>query len=108
MINFDCTDAPAEAGWWADLLGGTVEPMMGDQFLTVATAGGPTLAFQHVDDPTPGKNRIHLDLETDDRAAAVASAVGAGATVVSEFEFPGLAWTVLSDPAGFQFCVAEH
>jgi predicted enzyme related to lactoylglutathione lyase len=66
------------------------------------------LAFQKVGDPTPGKNKIHLDLGADNRAAEVARLVAAGASFVAEHEHDGFGWTTLADPDGNQFCVAEH
>ncbi len=46
------------------------------------TGGAVTLAFQQVDDPTPGKNKVHLDLIADDIDAEVDRLVAAGATLV--------------------------
>ena len=50
-------------------------------FLLVAGGSLPTqLAFQKVDDPTPGKNKLHVDIRTDgDLDAEVARWVEAGA-----------------------------
>jgi hypothetical protein len=108
MVNFDCLDPAATAAWWAEQLDGTVTTVIPEAFFIVDSPSNPTLAFQQVPDPTPGKNRIHLDLVAEDRAAAVAAFVAAGATVLAQFEHPGVAWTVLIDPAGFQFCIAQH
>ena len=52
-----------------------------------------------------GKNRVHIDLRTSDRAADVARLVEFGATVIDEHVYPGFAWTVLTDPAGNEFCI---
>jgi predicted enzyme related to lactoylglutathione lyase len=38
----------------------------------------------------------------------VARLVAVGATVVADYEVPGLEWTVLADPEGNHFCVAQH
>jgi hypothetical protein len=64
-------------------------------------AGRPRFFFQLVPEPKPGKNRVHLDLMTDDLGAEVARIVGLGATVVVEFD----GWTTLADPEGNEFCV---
>ena len=50
---------------------------------------------------------MHLDLHPDDAGAAVDRLVQAGATVVAEHEQGPLAWTVLADPDGNQFCVSR-
>ncbi|HEV3494865.1 MAG TPA: VOC family protein [Actinomycetes bacterium] len=66
------------------------------------------LAFGRVPDPSPGKNKVHLDLATADRPGEVARPLALGATVVAEHQVPGLEWTVLADSEGNHFCVAQH
>lgn len=59
--------------------------------------------------PTPGKNRVHVDLavETDkDLEAETARLVALGASVVEQVSMGGGSWSVLADPEGNQFCVA--
>ena len=70
-------------------------------------AGGPRLAFQKVDDPTPGKNRVHIDFTAADLEAEVGRLVGLGATETGRHEFgEEFRWVVLADPDGNAFCVA--
>ena len=106
-VTFDCADPQRLAAFWARVTGGTVEADWGE-FVTLRTPGLGVdhLAFGRVPDPAPGKNRVHLELSSDDRAGEVARLVALGATVVAEHEVPGLQWTVLADPEGNQFCVA--
>lgn len=59
-------------------------------------------------DPTPGKNRLHLDVAAEDVDAEVVRLLEAGATHVSDQEMPGFRWVVLAYPDGNQFCVASH
>lgn len=54
------------------------------------------------------KNRMHLDLQADDRAAEVARLVELGATVVHDKDEWDTRWTTLTDPEGNEFCVATH
>jgi predicted enzyme related to lactoylglutathione lyase len=61
--------------------------------------------FIQVPDPTPGKNRVHVDLVADDRAAEVDRLVGLGAQVVAELDEDGSRWTTLADPEGNLFDV---
>jgi predicted enzyme related to lactoylglutathione lyase len=70
---------------------------------------GSFWALQQVPEPRLGKNRVHLDLRGDaGRAAEVARLVDLGARVIDEeHAVPGLAWTVLADPEGNEFCVGE-
>jgi catechol 2,3-dioxygenase-like lactoylglutathione lyase family enzyme len=106
MITFDTTDASTLAAWWARQVGGAVQDNADGWFATVTT-DGPTLAFQRVPDPTPGKNRIHVDLTVEDRAAATTTLVADGAQHVADHEHDGFRWTVLADPEGNQFCIAQ-
>lgn len=108
MITFDTTDAAGLADWWARHTGGTVRDDSGGWFVMVTQPAGPTLAFQRVPDPTPGKNRVHLDLHVPDRHATAAGLLADGATLVAERAEHGFAWTVLADPDGNQFCVAQE
>ncbi|AZG44691.1 VOC family protein [Gordonia insulae] len=107
MITVDTTDPIPLATWWSEQIGGHIVAENEGYFVVVAPRGtGPALAFQKVDDPTPGKNRMHLDLTTEDLAAEVARLLAAGATKVADREMPGFAWVTLADPDGNQFCVS--
>lgn len=106
MITVDTTDPAPLARWWAAQTGGSIVEENDGWFVVVALPGGPALAFQKVDDPTPGKNRMHLDLTAADLGAGVADLVAAGATLVAEREMDGFAWVTLADPDGNQFCVS--
>lgn len=108
MITFDTSDAPPLAAWWARQLGGTVEDESQGMFVVVKDVHGVArLGFQAVPDPTPDKNRVHLDLTSDDAAAEVERLVSEGASLVARHDEWGFAWTVLADPEGNQFCVAQ-
>lgn len=115
LVTIDTLDPERLSGWWREQLDATVvftEP--GEVVMISSEAAGITLGFQRVPDPTPGKNRIHLDFEAADRQAEVDRLVAAGATLVTTVEWPGadgmpaMAWTVLADPDGNQFCVADQ
>lgn len=112
MITFDTRDATALATWWADRFGGVVADDHDGWFCTVtAPQLGVTLGFQKVDDPTPGKNRAHFDLDLEandgDRQAAVESYVAAGATWIEQHTISGFTWDVLADPDGNRFCIGD-
>lgn len=107
MITVDCLDPPRLAGWWARAVGGSVVPLPGGDFVLVARDGWPALGFQRVADPTPGKNRVHLDLMTDDLEAEVRRLTDLGATETGRHSVEGgFRWVVLADPDGNAFCVA--
>jgi hypothetical protein len=105
MVTCDTTEPRPLATWWAEQLGGTVVDEFGGYFVMVV--GGPVrLAFQLVDDPTPGKNLLHLDLTADDLEAEVERLLAAGASMVGRRGEEGFRWVTLTDPQGHEFCVA--
>ncbi len=76
--------------------------------LSPMSAGGPHLALQRVAEPRPGKNRLHLDIRVDDRAAAEEAIVAAGGTRMGEVNEAGFpTWSVMADPLGNEFCIYE-
>jgi hypothetical protein len=106
-VTFDCADPDGLAEWWAGALGGDVNAVAPGNFVLVVRQGGPALGFQKVPDPTPGKNRLHMDFHAADKEAEVARLVAAGATELGRHSFgPEFDWVVLADPAGNAFCVA--
>lgn len=111
-ITFDTTDATALSRWWAEQLGGSVVQENEGHFCIVRAPGFPAqLAFQLVADPTPGKNRIHLDLKPapgeNDRESVVKKLMSAGATLVDQQSMGSFTWDVLQDPHGNVFCVSD-
>ena len=107
MITFDCDDPERLADWWARAVDGTVHPEAPGFFVTVNRSEGPRLAFQKVDDPTPGKNRVHIDFAAANLEAEVDRLVKLGAAETGRHEFgPEFRWVVLADPDGNAFCVA--
>ena len=107
MVTFDSHDPRELAGWWRERLDAEVVDASDEFVMLLPASGRPALGFQRVTDPTPGKNRVHIDLGVEDPAAAVAAFVDAGAARVAEHTLPdGFAWTVLADPHGNQFCVS--
>ena len=107
-ITFDSTDPEPLAGWWAERFGAEIIANMDGFFLLVAGGSLPTqLAFQKVDDPTPGKNKLHVDIRTDgDLDAEVARWVEAGAISLGKRNAGDFHWVTLSDPDGNEFCIA--
>jgi hypothetical protein len=107
MVTIDCTDPELLANWWAGVIAGEVTVAAPGEFVTVASPQGLRLGFQRVPDPTPGKNRLHLDLQSRDRERDVARLIAAGATEVGRNAASAdFGWVVLADPEGNVFCVA--
>ncbi|WP_170223734.1 VOC family protein [Nonomuraea turkmeniaca] len=63
--------------------------------------GSPRLWFQRVPERKIVKNRLHLDLESDDPDAELARLSALGATVLGTYD----EWVVLADPEGNEFCL---
>jgi predicted enzyme related to lactoylglutathione lyase len=107
MITVDCTDPATLAQWWAEVVGGSVVTLPGGDFVLVDRENWPALGFQRVEMPTPGKNRVHLDLTASDLDAEVHRLVGLGATETARHDLGGgFRWVVMADPDGNAFCVA--
>ena len=107
MVTFDCSDPEALGAWWLDAVGGELSAVAPGEFVILARPSGPALGFQRVPEPTPGKNRVHLDFHAADREAEVARLVVAGASELGRNRSgPDFEWVVLADPEGNAFCVA--
>jgi hypothetical protein len=67
----------------------------------------PVLTFAPVPDPTPGKVRLHLDLNATDRpqAAELDRLLGLGARRADVGQTGEESWVVLADPEGNEFCL---
>jgi predicted enzyme related to lactoylglutathione lyase len=63
--------------------------------------------LQHTPDAKAGKERMHLDLETDDVQAEVRRLVTLGATRWNHQQERGYDFWVLRDPWGNEFCVLQ-
>jgi predicted enzyme related to lactoylglutathione lyase len=104
-ITFDTTDPEKAAQWWADAAGGQVTSYVPGEFVAVERRPGPKLLFQKVPDPTPGKNRVHLDFTAADLDAEVNRLVNLGASETGRHSIGDFGWVVLADPEGNAFCV---
>ncbi len=65
----------------------------------------PGMIFVPVPESKVVKNRLHLDLNPDDRDAEVERLIGLGATRADVGQGPEVTWVVLRDPEGNEFCV---
>ena len=107
MVTFDCADPGGLASWWAAQFDGETLELIPGEFVVVTRRHGPRLGFQWVPDPTPGKNRVHLDFSAADVDAEVSRLIAAGATETGRHQFSeNFRWVVLADPDGNAFCVA--
>ncbi|APU40110.1 MULTISPECIES: VOC family protein [unclassified Streptomyces] len=108
-ITVDCSDAYSLGRFWAAVLDGSLadDDLPGDPEALV-TAPGSALLFVTVPDAKSVKNRVHVDLQPQDRTRdeEVERIVALGATVVGDHRRPdGTGWVTLADPEGNEFCV---
>ncbi|MFF9014115.1 VOC family protein [Streptomyces sp. NPDC014870] len=108
-VTIDCADAYALATFWAAALDSKVsdDDRPGDPEALVETVGGGLL-FIRVPDGKTVKNRVHLDLQPQDRSRdeEVERLLALGATVFEDHRKPdGTGWATLLDPEGNEFCV---
>ena len=117
-ITFDCKDALAVAQFWSAALDRPLDPKPSSDFASIGmpehrdTSGWrlddkPTWLFAKVPEPKTAKNRMHLDLAAPDHEAEVSRIVELGATRVADMNEWGYKWTVMQDPEGNEFCVAQ-
>ncbi|MCF3961633.1 VOC family protein [Streptomyces fuscigenes] len=108
-IVFDCSEPASLGRFWAALLG-TERVDREPHWTYVEAPGLPRLAFQRVPEPKAVKNRVHLDLDAGDIAAATAEAVALGAVPLGELVSDTYGqFQVLHDPEGNEFCfVSGH
>ncbi|QUQ68108.1 glyoxalase/bleomycin resistance protein/dioxygenase [Kutzneria sp. CA-103260] len=109
MVTIDCLDPRKLAEFWVAALGAEIIHEVDDgAMLVLSSPDNVDIGLQQVAEPRAGKNRLHIDLGAPDRPAEVARLVALGATVGEEFKYPGMAWSVLQDPEGNEFCVGSR
>ncbi|HWL38445.1 MAG TPA: VOC family protein [Frankiaceae bacterium] len=103
-VSIDCTGDPtAIATWWQGLIGGDVVEQP-EGYAELYAPGFPCLQFLPTPDAKSVKNRLHLDLRSDDFDAAIEAALAHGATRADDV-YAGGSWQVLRDPEGNEFCI---
>ncbi|MGW2418180.1 VOC family protein [Streptomyces sp. NPDC001709] len=109
VVVLDCPDPRALAGFYAGVLGGTVE---GDgAWIDLKVSGGTALAFQQAPGFVPPKwpapddsQQFHLDLVVEDLDAAEKGVLELGARPLDAGD-RSRTWRVYADPAGHPFCL---
>jgi arylformamidase len=106
-VVVDCADPAALATFWSGVLGGAARVRSSD-WATVRDPrpGGLLVAFQRVPESKTVKNRVHIDVWSDDIPADTARLLAAGATASGGIvEDEAGAFQVLLDPEGNEFCL---
>lgn len=101
-VAIDTLDADALRPFWAAVLG--YDEVDGE--LLDPDRLGPSVWFQQLDAPRPGRNRIHLDVSVahDEAPRRLERALAAGGRLVSDAHAP--AWWVLADADGNEACLS--
>jgi catechol 2,3-dioxygenase-like lactoylglutathione lyase family enzyme len=109
----DARDPRSQARWWAEVLGWevVVDPDDDEAVELVPPDGGATpWLFVRVPEPKQVKNRLHVDLrprDGEDQATELARLLALGATRVDVGQ-GDVAWHVLADPEGNEFCLLHR
>ncbi|MEU2059914.1 VOC family protein [Streptomyces sp. NPDC013455] len=108
VVVLDCPDPRALAGFYAGVLGGTVEG--DDEWADLKVPGGPALAFQRAPGFVPPRwpapdhsQQFHLDLAVQDLDAAEEGVLELGAKPLDTDR--SRTFRVYADPAGHPFCL---
>jgi hypothetical protein len=107
-ITIDCANPAKLAEFWKAATGYSIA--YGNEWvaeLRPPVAGHPNLLLLQVPEAKTVKNRTHMDLEAADREAEVARLEALGATRGETNRWENMTWTVMQDPEGNEFCVAE-
>lgn len=110
-IVIDCSDPYTLAGFWAEALEGSLadDDFAGDPEAQVTSAGA-SLLFVSVPDAKETKNRIHLDIQPQDRTRDEEAdrLYTLGASLAADHRRPdGSGWLTLTDPEVNEFCVVR-
>ncbi|ANP55475.1 catechol-2,3-dioxygenase [Streptomyces griseochromogenes] len=109
VVVLDCPDPHALAGFYAGVLGGTIEEQ--DGWVDLKVPGGQDLAFQQAPAFVPptwpgqeGSQQFHLDLVVEDLDTAEKEVLALGAKPL-DTDDRSRTWRVYADPAGHPFCL---
>ncbi len=107
-VVIDANDVAALAGFWCEVLGHRVVGVGDGEIRIAPSPEDPGLLFVPVPEVKVSKNRLHLDLVSDDRDAEVKRLIDLGATPADVGQPGDVTWVVLADPEGNEFCVLDY
>jgi Glyoxalase-like domain len=116
-VTFDAEDPRLLGRFWSLATGYAVVDER-DEFVRLRAPddhGVRQILFLRVERPTPGKNRMHVDLAVRQPQDEIERLLRLGASLADEpvdgealwREGNGIKWVVLRDPEGNEFCVGS-
>ncbi len=108
-IVIDCNEFDKMFAFWQEALHYVPrEPATPGWVVLRDTEGrGPNISLNQVPEKSSDRNRLHLDLYTDDREGEVERLIKLGATRHPQTYEPDEDFRVLEDPDGNLFCVVQ-
>jgi hypothetical protein len=114
-VTFDAKQPRILGRFWSEVTSYAIADER-DDFVALRAPdhrGVRQILFFRVDDPTPGKNRMHVDLAARDPDTEIRRLLSLGAQPVDPLrdgkpswrEGNGTKWVVLQDPEGNEFCI---
>ncbi len=114
-VTFDAKQPRVLGRFWSEVTSYAIADER-DDFVALRAPdhrGVRNILFFRVDDPTPGKNRMHVDLAARDPDAEIRRLLSLGAQLADPLrdgkpswrEGNGTKWVVLQDPEGNEFCI---
>jgi hypothetical protein len=108
-LTLDCADTLRVARFWSDALGRPIDDGASEHFASIGQhdVGQTGWFFIRVPEARTVKNRVHADLQSDDRELEVARLLELGAQRVGDYDEWGARWTTLRDVEGNEFCISQ-
>jgi hypothetical protein len=116
-VTFDAKEPRLLGRFWSQVTGYDVVDDC-DEFVRLRAPdarGIRQILFLRVGDPTPGKNRVHVDLAARTPRVEIERLLRLGASLVDQpvdgkpywREGNEINWVVLRDPEGNEFCIGD-
>lgn len=108
-VVLDCSDPKQLMGFWQEALDYRVHYSESSLVVLVSQdVNAPPLLLQRVPEPKVGKNRMHLDVVSEDVKAEVERLGSLGARRLHDGvrSFGSTRWVTMADPENNEFCVS--
>ncbi len=108
-VVIDCNDFDGMLAFWQAALGYRLREAPSEGWAVLQDPAGAhvNVSLQQVPEKRIGKNRLHVDLYTDDQLGEVARLEALGARRHPRTPEPGEDFVLMQDPEGNVFCVVD-